>query len=365
MTPTTAERSGLDIDLKGVSKSFGGNPRVVSDVDLSIRAGDFVTLLGPSGSGKTTTLNMIAGLENVTSGDITFDGKSINRTPAHKRNLGMLFQNYALFPHMTVGQNVEYPLKERKVPAAQRKALVDEFLELVQLGAKRDMHPQQLSGGQQQRVALARSIVFSPRALLLDEPLSALDKNLRGSLQLELRRIHREVGSTFVFVTHDQEEAMTLSDTIVLFREGGVAQVGDPETMYRRPSSLFAAQFLGESNVFDVDVDRRLVTYGDTQWDVSPEDFATEQDFTGQAHLVVRPEHTSLHPSGPSASWPGVRVRIVDVEYLGSSVRIVCREGGDGRLLIHRSHAEGADLPVVGDDVWLSWDARQQRVVPE
>lgn len=359
------QMNGLNIELVDVSKRFGSGGPVVANVDLTMQAGSFVTLLGPSGSGKTTTLNMIAGLESVSSGEIRFDGNNVSKVPAHKRNLGMLFQNYALFPNMTVSQNVEYPLKERRTPKTQRRTLVSEFLNLVQLESKKDLYPSQLSGGQQQRVALARSIVFSPRALLLDEPLSALDKNLRGALQLEMRKIHREVGSTFIFVTHDQEEAMTLSDTIVLFREGGIAQIGDPETLYRRPNSLFAAQFLGESNVFEVQVDGEWVSYGQDKWTIVAEAKAPGTEDSPDGQLVVRPEHTTLTLEEPRAGLPRVRVEVVDVEYLGAWVRIVCRENGDGQLLIHRTSAERTSLPEIGDPMWMSWGTEHQRLTHE
>lgn len=362
---TNTQMNGLNIELIDVSKRFGSGDPVVANADLTMQAGSFVTLLGPSGSGKSTTLNMIAGLESVSLGEIRFDGKDVSRVPAHKRNLGMLFQNYALFPNMTVGQNVEYPLKERRIPKSRRRVLVDEFLSLVQLGAKKALYPSQLSGGQQQRVALARSIVFSPRALLLDEPLSALDKNLRGALQLEMRRIHRELGSTFIFVTHDQEEAMTLSDTIVLFREGGIAQIGDPESLYRRPNSLFAAQFLGESNVFEVQVDGEQVTYGETKWKIAADAKAPGTEKSSTGHLMVRPEHTALTPEEPADGTPHVRVEVVDVEYLGAWVRIVCREKGDGQLLIHRVTAERLSLPETGDQLWMSWGTEHQRLTHE
>jgi putative spermidine/putrescine transport system ATP-binding protein len=211
---------GTRIRLERIVKDFGLAKPAVDDVSLTIEPGEFMTLLGPSGSGKTTTLNLIAGFETLTSGTITLDSTEVSKVPPHKRNLGMLFQNYALFPHLTVAQNIAYPLRERRVPKAEIAERVKRVLELVHLLGRDDHRPAQLSGGQQQRVALARAIVFNPRALLLDEPLGALDRNLRGALQQEIRRIHREVGATFVFVTHDQEEAMNLSDRIALFNEG-------------------------------------------------------------------------------------------------------------------------------------------------
>ena len=213
-------RRGTEIRLDHVTKDYGLAVPAVDDISLTVEPGEFMTFLGPSGSGKTTTLNLIAGFETLSAGTIALNGTGVGSLPPHKRNLGMLFQNYALFPHLTVAQNVAYPLRERKLAKPEIVRKVDEVLQLVQLTGRDDNFPSQLSGGQQQRVALARAIVFDPKALLLDEPLGALDRNLRASLQADIRRIHREVGSTFVFVTHDQEEAMNLSDRIALFNSG-------------------------------------------------------------------------------------------------------------------------------------------------
>ncbi len=217
-------------------------------VTLDIRSGEFLTLLGPSGSGKTTTLMMIAGFETPTAGDIAIDGNSVVALPPYRRNIGMVFQNYALFPHMTVAENIGFPLKQRGVDRATRARLVAESLELVRLPGYQSRYPRQLSGGQQQRVALARAIVFRPRLLLMDEPLGALDKQLRESLQLEMRRLHAELGITFIYVTHDQAEALTMSDRVAVMNEGLIAQVGTPEDLYDRPCDRFVASFIGESN---------------------------------------------------------------------------------------------------------------------
>lgn len=298
--PAVASTS-TGIRLARVTKHYGLATPAVDDISLSIEPGEFMTLLGPSGSGKTTTLNLIAGFETLTAGSIAFDGADVSTLPPHKRNLGMLFQNYALFPHMTVAQNVAYPLRERKVGKPEITRRVAEVLELVQLTGRDGHYPSQLSGGQQQRVALARAIVFGPNALLLDEPLGALDRNLRGTLQAEIRRIHREVGTTFVFVTHDQEEAMNLSDRIALFNNGRIEQVGTPEDLYQRPETLFAARFLGDSNVFEPAAVG--VPAGD-----------------GDRALVVRPE--DMHVTADDGEVPpganAVRATVADLEYLGA-----------------------------------------------
>jgi len=239
--------SGSVVTLQGLEKDYG-RVGAVRGVSLEVPAGEFLTLLGPSGSGKTTTLMMVAGFEAATGGDIGVDGRSVVGVSPHRRNIGMVFQNYALFPHLTVADNIGFPLRQRGVGRAERARMVGEALELVRLPGYGARYPRQLSGGQQQRVALARAIVFSPRLLLMDEPLGALDKQLRESLQLEMRRLHADLGITFIYVTHDQEEALTMSDRIAVMNEGRVAQLGRPEDLYDRPSSRFVASFLGESN---------------------------------------------------------------------------------------------------------------------
>ncbi len=238
---------GASVSLTDLVKKFE-RVNAVDGVSLDIRSGEFLTLLGPSGSGKTTTLMMIAGFEMPSSGDIAIDGKSVVAMPPYRRNIGMVFQNYALFPHLTVEENIGFPLKQRGVAKAERSRLVGEALELVHLPGYGGRYPRQLSGGQQQRVALARAIVFKPRLLLMDEPLGALDKQLRENLQLEMRRLHADLGITFVYVTHDQEEALTMSDRIAVMNDGKVAQIGRPEDLYDRPTSRFVAGFIGESN---------------------------------------------------------------------------------------------------------------------
>lgn len=244
---TRDARTEGGLQIRGVSRHFG-DVRAVDGVDLDIRQGEFLTLLGPSGSGKTTLLLMIAGFLDATSGDIALDGESITHMPAEKRNFGMVFQGYALFPHMTVRDNIGYALSVRRRPEAEIRARVDEMLDLVQLDGFADRRPAQLSGGQQQRVALARALCFSPPVLLLDEPLGALDKKLRVEVQGQLKDIHRRVGTTFVYVTHDQEEALSMSDRIVIMRDGRIEQVGTPKELYERPAKSFAAGFLGKSN---------------------------------------------------------------------------------------------------------------------
>ncbi len=238
---------GVPINLQNLCKYYGG---MIANhqVNLTVDAGEFITFLGPSGSGKTTTLMMIAGFIAPSAGDIQIDHRSIIDIPVHKRNIGMVFQNYALFPHLTVAENIAFPLKMRHIGKKDIQQRVKNTLDLVRLPNIAERRPKQLSGGQQQRVALARALVFEPRLLLLDEPLSALDAKLREEMKFELKQLHQQLGVTILFVTHDQEEALTLSDRIAVFREGSLAQVGKPETLYRRPSNRFVADFIGSSN---------------------------------------------------------------------------------------------------------------------
>ncbi|WP_051798582.1 ABC transporter ATP-binding protein [Catenuloplanes japonicus] len=346
------------IRLTDVTKDYGLAVPAVDNVSLTIEPGEFMTLLGPSGSGKTTTLNLIAGFETLTAGTIAFDDADVSTLPPHKRNLGMLFQNYALFPHMTVAQNVAYPLRERKVPKPDITRRVAEVLDLVQLTGRDGHYPSQLSGGQQQRVALARAIVFGPAALLLDEPLGALDRNLRGVLQAEIHRIHQEVGTTFVFVTHDQEEAMNLSDRIALFNNGKIEQVGTPEALYQRPETLFTARFLGDSNVFPLDkpFDGKAV-WEDSVWAVDPGTVAAP---TASA-LVVRPEDMRLSTSSvPGTNSVGATVRAV--EYMGAYRTVVLALGRSG--LTGRARLGPEDTAIAaGQTVVASWPVARQRLV--
>lgn len=238
----------MSIEIRGLSKRYG-SLEALSAVDLIVKSGEFVTLLGPSGSGKTTLLNLIAGTDEPSGGSITINGRDVTKLPTSRRGLGMVFQNYALMPHMSVFENIAFPLRVRKKPEHEIQRKVDEILALIQLPDIRSRKPKQLSGGQQQRVALARALVYDPSVVLMDEPLGALDKKLREQMQLELKRLHRQLKVTVVFVTHDQEEALTMSDQIVLLNQGRIVQQGTADELYFKPKSLFAAQFLGDSNV--------------------------------------------------------------------------------------------------------------------
>ncbi|MBW0102070.1 ABC transporter ATP-binding protein [Pseudonocardia sp. KRD291] len=349
---------GASIRVESLTKTFReGTAPAVDAIDLDVRSGEFMTLLGPSGSGKTTTLNMVAGFEEVTSGRILLDGDDIARLPPYRRNLGMVFQSYALFPHMTAAENIAFPLRQRKVSKAEIARRVHETLDLVQLGGHGDRLPSQLSGGQQQRVALARAVVFSPRALLLDEPLGALDKKLRETLQLQIARLHSELGITFVFVTHDQEEALALSDRIAVFRDGRIEQVGTPFELYEAPVSRFVATFLGDSNIFAGTVrDGLLDTGGATLHCQGPD---------GRGALVVRPERMTLHgddrdrPAGANQ----LGAEVTDVVYQGAFRRVLVRFDDGTPGLVRDS---SSDVSVaVGDRVRVSWPAATGVVVPD
>ena len=364
--PTTVSaQAGTQILLSHVTKDYGLATPAVDDVSLTIEPGEFMTLLGPSGSGKTTTLNLIAGFETLTAGTISFNGADVSGLPPHKRNLGMLFQNYALFPHMTVAQNVAYPLRERKLPKAEIARKVADVLELVHLTGRDSHYPSQLSGGQQQRVALARAIVFGPNALLLDEPLGALDRNLRAALQLEIRRIHREVGSTFVFVTHDQEEAMNLSDRIALFNNGRIEQVGTPESLYQTPETLFTARFLGDSNVFELsEFADGTGTWEDRVFAVDSRTVSARVAAGHPTALVVRPEDVRIVAEDglvPPAS-NAVSASVRDIEYMGAYRTAVLAFGRSG--LFGRARLDALDSKLdIGQSVVASWPIDRQRLV--
>ena len=345
------------LTLQRLVKSYDGRARVVDGIDLAIARGEFVTLLGPSGSGKTTTLMMIAGFEQPTEGAILLDGRDLTDRPAYRRNIGVVFQSYALFPHMTARRNVEFPLLMRHVDAREIATRVDRALDLVGLRAFGHHHPRQLSGGQQQRVALARALVFEPDVLLLDEPLGALDKNLREQMQVEITRIHRAVGITTIYVTHDQTEAMTMSDRVVVMNHGRIEQAAPPLTVYERPATRFVAEFVGDSNVVSAEIETsgrvRLAGLGVTV-DVAG---ATR----GSGHALIRPERIRLlAAAAPREGLTIVTVKIVSFSHFGDSVLLTGTAGTetlrvrvpDGRVRIRE-----------GDEVQVGWSAEDIHVI--
>jgi spermidine/putrescine ABC transporter ATP-binding subunit len=302
------------IQFTGVSKRYGSQ-MALHPIDLEIRDGEFFCLLGPSGCGKSTTLSLVGGFAAPSSGEIRIRGELVNQTPPHQRKVNTVFQSYALFPHMTVSDNVAFGLKMAKVPRHESETRVAEALQLVALDAYADRYPGQLSGGQQQRVAVARALVNRPAVLLLDEPLGALDLQLRKRLQVELSQIQREIGTTFVFVTHDQGEAMTMADRIAVMNEGRIEQIGTAEQIYRRPVSRFVADFIGESNFAEVElVDGGVVTVRDRIPLTAP-----RRAGSGRGTLMVRPEAVRLTPA--SEGDPGLIGTVIKISFLGSVTR--------------------------------------------
>ncbi len=348
----TAPRTpGAALRLSGLSKRYAGTA-AVDRVDLDVASGEFITLLGPSGSGKTTTLSMIAGFTAPSDGSVVCDGDEITAVPPHRRGLGMVFQNYSLFPHLNVRENVEFPLRQRGVAKPQRVKRALAALELVELGARANAKPGELSGGQQQRVALARALVFEPRLLLMDEPFGALDRALRERLQIELRRLHRELGITVVFVTHDQEEALTLSDRIAVFNQGRIEQVGTPEELYAQPETLFVSQFIGESNAISGDVSDGVFFGPDGIRAPAP---ATAD---GSAIAIIRPERITINGT-PSEAACALAGSVTDLTFLGAQRRMEIATAA-GPLIVRTGVESGA--PGIGGDVTLSWSPEHAAV---
>ncbi|SEN31786.1 putative spermidine/putrescine transport system ATP-binding protein [Pseudomonas sp. ok272] len=351
----------VQLSAQGISQYYG-KFAALDNIDLDVRQGEFLTLLGPSGSGKTTLLMILAGFLNPTAGKLIEHGEDIIKRSAEKRNFGMVFQGYALFPHMSVADNVAYPLRIRKVGAEERQRKVKHILEVVGLGAHMHKKPAELSGGQQQRVAIARALVFEPDMLLLDEPLSALDKNLREQLQAELQRIHRQVGTSFVFVTHDQNEALALSSRIAIFNHGKLTQVDTPENIYNRPESRFVAEFLGKMNLFPMaDLTRNGPTASGRCGDNVLHAVAPAPLSKLPSVLAVRPEHMELHSERPARDGYNVMpAQLTEKVYQGSSTHLSLKVGGDNlpvNLSVPGNHP-GALMPG-GASVWLSWPVQQ------
>ncbi|TDR37125.1 putative spermidine/putrescine transport system ATP-binding protein [Aquamicrobium defluvii] len=322
--------SQSNIRFEKVSKAYG-TLRVVDDLDLTIDEGEFLSLLGPSGSGKTTILMMLAGFEAPSGGTISVGSQRIDPLPPHRRNMGVVFQNYALFPHMSVAANVAFPLEMRGTPRLEIDSKVARALDMVQLGAMKDRRPAQLSGGQQQRVALARALVFEPSVVLMDEPLGALDKQLREQMQLDIRALHKRLGLTIVFVTHDQSEALTMSDRIAVFNRGKIEQIGTPREIYDQPRSRFVAQFIGETNLVEGtlaeagDAGATVKLEGGGTIRVQPSDLRPE---AGRILVSVRPERIRLGPD--AASENAYPATVTDAVYHGDHLRIQLDNGAFG-----------------------------------
>ena len=353
VTPEPTVQAPPKLAAHGLSKHYGAVV-ALHPTDLSIRDGELVTVLGPSGSGKTTLLQVICGLTEPTSGRLFVDGEDQTHTPAHRRRMGVVFQNYALFPHLTVTENIAFPLDVRKITGAALQRRVAEALEMVGLGEFRARFPRELSGGQQQRVALARCFVYEPRVILMDEPLGALDRKLREAMQIEIKRLHRQTGATIIFVTHDQEEALALSDRICLMNCARVEQIGTPQEIYEQPESLFAADFIGISNVLRGKVDAGGRVLETLDGPVALPRHAT----AGQlAALVVRPEYTHI------SDEPGaLRGTVVETVYAGAETRLLVALGSGTVLTVRRSPALRPYS--LGDSVGVIWPADRARFLP-
>ncbi len=325
------EQQSLPIRVANLTKSYG-SVHALDNVNLDIRAGEFITLLGPSGSGKTTLLMALAGFSRPDQGSIRFGDQDMTLTPPHKRGVGMVFQNYALFPFLSVADNVAYPLKVRSVPATEQARLVESALETVQLSGFGNRRIHQLSGGQKQRVALARAMVFEPRIILMDEPLSALDKKLREHMQIELKALHRKLDATIVYVTHDQREALTMSDRIAVINNGQLIQVDAPEALYRRPKDVFVADFVGESVLLPVEV-----TPDGPAFNGLPLRTNFDIDGTGPFYLAIRPELLEFDVGAGSDELNRLSGTVVDVIYQGDSALVLIEAGNGAHVNVRLS----------------------------
>ena len=350
------------LELQAVTKRFG-DFLAVDDVSLTLAQGEFITLLGASGSGKTTTLRMIAGFEHPDAGEILMDGAPLTGLPPNRRDLNTVFQQYALFPHFTVRHNVGYGLRMRGTPAAELAQRVDQALDMVQLAGLAGRFPRQLSGGQQQRVALARALVNRPKLLLLDEPLGALDLKLRKEMQLELKHLNRQLGLTFLYVTHDQEEALTMSDRIALMRGGRIEQLSGPQQMYQQPVSRYVADFIGETNLLGGGPARRLgnsarLAIAGVELEAPAADSVREGS---PAWLAVRPEF--IRPAAPGTSAPRLRATVVEAIFTGQVTRVFARLADGGNLTMHWPAAD--QVPTPGTLLDLTWPPERGLCVGE
>jgi len=351
------------VELAGVSKNYGP-VNALLPVDLTIAKGEFVTLLGPSGSGKSTLLNLIAGMITPSAGRIVIDGRDATAMPTNKRGLGMVFQNYALMPHMTVFENIAFPLQVRHMSRAEIRERVEKVLDLIQLRHVADRRPKALSGGQQQRISLARCIVYNPALILMDEPLGALDKNLREQMQLEIKRLHAELGITMLYVTHDQDEALTMSDRIVLMNSGRIEQQGPPEQLYFEPTTVFAAQFIGSSNILVGDVmDQAGGTAIRTSVGTFPVRTAAHDFAAGQrAALLVRPENLRLVDEG--TALPNIAGQIEDSIVMGGVIRHFVRCADKSVIIVQELNQPGLPRPQRGSLVRAGWSTAHGRLLP-
>ena len=346
------------VEFERVQKSYDGETLVVKDLNLSMPKGEFLTMLGPSGSGKTTCLMMLAGFETATHGDIRIGGVSINNIPPHKRGIGMVFQNYALFPHMTVAENLAFPLEVRKIGKSEREEKVQRALDMVQMGRFGGRRPAQLSGGQQQRIALARALVFQPELVLMDEPLGALDKQLREHMQFEITRLAHELGITTVYVTHDQTEALTMSDRVAVFDDGRIQQLAPPDQLYESPQNSFVAQFIGENNtltgvVKEIGNGKCLVQLdGGDLIDAKPVNVKNVGDRT---KVSIRPERVEINKDRLSPDAHTLKAEVLEFIYMGDIFRTRLRVAGHDDFVIKTRNAPGQVRLQPGAMIDIGW----------
>lgn len=346
------------VAFERVQKSYDGETLVVKDLNLAMPKGEFLTMLGPSGSGKTTCLMMLAGFETATHGEILLDGKPINNIPPHKRGIGMVFQNYALFPHMTVAENLSFPLEVRKFGKSEREEKVKRALEMVQMGAFGGRRPAQLSGGQQQRIALARALVFEPELVLMDEPLGALDKQLRETLQFEITRLAHNLGITTVYVTHDQTEALTMSDRVAVFDDGRIQQLAAPDVLYEQPQNSFVAQFIGENNtmegvVQEIKGDTCIVRLdGGEVIDAKPVNVTKVGERT---RVSIRPERVEFNKSRLQPGAHTLKAEVLEFIYMGDIFRTRLRVAGNDEFVVKTRNAPDQVRLKPGQQIEIGW----------
>jgi putative spermidine/putrescine transport system ATP-binding protein len=361
-----ARTDGAFVEFDRVQKSYDGETFVVKDLNLAMPKGEFLTMLGPSGSGKTTCLMMLAGFETATYGEIRLAGRPINQVPPHKRGIGMVFQNYALFPHMTVNENLAFPLEVRGVGRSDREAKVKRALEMVQMGAFGNRRPAQLSGGQQQRIALARALVFDPALVLMDEPLGALDKQLREHMQFEIKHLHESLGITVVYVTHDQSEALTMSDRVAVFNDGVIQQLAPPDELYERPQNSFVAQFIGENNklpgtIEEIGGGRATVRLQTGELiDATP----VNVQAPGARTLVsIRPERVEFKPEMIPPGAHTIEAEVQEFIYMGDSFRTRLKVAGSDDFVMKSRNTSGQRRLAPGERITIGWAPQDARAL--
>ncbi|MDX5626975.1 MULTISPECIES: ABC transporter ATP-binding protein [unclassified Brenneria] len=354
------------VSFKNIQKTYDGDRLVVKNLNLDIQEGEFLTLLGPSGSGKTTSLMMLAGFETPTQGEIFLRDTPLHNLPPHQRGIGMVFQNYALFPHMTVAENLAFPLSIRRLSKVDIKEKVDRVLDRVKLTSLADRYPAQMSGGQQQRVALARALVFEPKLVLMDEPLGALDKQLREHMQLEIKELHESLALTVVYVTHDQSEAMTMSNRVAVFNDGVIQQMDSPSDIYEKPENAFVAQFIGENNTLiatqsgsDGNFYRATLDDGTQLQALKVRPSSPGKKIT----LCIRPERIRINADNPGAGAQQVKARIQQFIYLGDHVRMMTEVAGQPQFMVKLPASEIQPHWKAGSEVTLSWHPEHLRAL--